>query len=294
MQARYAYSFAQRIEEIRHDRSNLDIEVGYVLTPRVRVFAISAGQKTHGGIDTRRLRLEGPARESRASITIGSRAWRCSISAAACRSACRSHIEVFGSFMTTTAGRNSHALARGLTLGVSWGFGGGLPRSWPRRLRQPNRSRSSSGASARSRPESSGRRLKAHTNSIERQGLLVATRRRLGRHVDRMLRPSVSPDSHRPPREQVSGKAKNFEEPGELCLRQNTLAARRKAGRGAATSTPASGATTVPAKGGTMLKRVLSWVLLLVTLAVRFRAHGRSPWIDWIPACVTRVGTRLR
>ena len=36
-------------------------------------------------------------------------------------------LDVFGSFMTTTAGRNSHALARGLTVGASWSFGGGMP-----------------------------------------------------------------------------------------------------------------------------------------------------------------------
>ncbi len=32
-------------------------------------------------------------------------------------------IDLFGSFVTTVAGRNSHALARGLTFGASWGFG---------------------------------------------------------------------------------------------------------------------------------------------------------------------------
>jgi hypothetical protein len=126
VQARYAYSFAERIEDIRHDRSNLDVEVGYVLTPAVRVFAISAGQKTHGGIDTpdagwralpanlgehhdRLARLEMLDFGGGVQVTVSK------------------SVEVFGSFMTTTAGRNSHALARGLTLGVSWSFGGGLP-----------------------------------------------------------------------------------------------------------------------------------------------------------------------
>ena len=126
VQARYAYSFAQRIEEIRHDRSNLDLEVGYVLTPRVRVFAISAGQTTHGGIDTPDAGWramppnlgEHHDRLARLEMLDFGGGVQISVSRS---------IEAFGSFMTTTAGRNSHALARGLTLGVSWGFGGGLP-----------------------------------------------------------------------------------------------------------------------------------------------------------------------
>ena len=35
-------------------------------------------------------------------------------------------IDVFGSFMTALAGRNSHALARGITVGASWRFGRGV------------------------------------------------------------------------------------------------------------------------------------------------------------------------
>jgi hypothetical protein len=126
VQARYGYSFAQPIEGIHHDRSNLDIEIGYVITPAVRAFAVSAGQKTHGGIDTpdagwRALPPNlGPHHDRLARLEMLDFGGGVQVSVT------RS-LDVFGSFMTTTAGRNSHALARGLTVGASWSFGGGMP-----------------------------------------------------------------------------------------------------------------------------------------------------------------------
>ena len=126
VQARYGYSFAQEIENIHHDRSNLDIEIGYIITPAIRVFAVSAGQKTHGGIDTPDAgwRAMGPIlgphhdRLARLEMLDFGGGVQVSVSRS---------LDVFGSFMTTTAGRNSHALARGLTVGASWSFGGGMP-----------------------------------------------------------------------------------------------------------------------------------------------------------------------
>ena len=126
VQARYGYSFAQPIEGIHHDRSSLDIEVGYILTPAVRMFAVSTGQKTHGGIDTpdagwRALPANlGPHHDRLARLEMLDFGGGVQVSLT------RS-LDVFGSFMTTTAGRNSHALARGLTVGASWSFGGGMP-----------------------------------------------------------------------------------------------------------------------------------------------------------------------
>jgi hypothetical protein len=51
VQARYAYGFAEKILEVSHNRSILDVEVGYFINPRVRGFAIATGQVTHGGIE---------------------------------------------------------------------------------------------------------------------------------------------------------------------------------------------------------------------------------------------------
>ena len=97
-----------------------------MITPAVRVFAVSAGQKTHGGIDTpdagwRALPPNlGPHHDRLARLEMLDFGGGVQVSVS------RS-LDVFGSFMTTTAGRNSHALARGLTVGASWSFGGGMP-----------------------------------------------------------------------------------------------------------------------------------------------------------------------
>jgi hypothetical protein len=48
---RYSYSFVQRLEDMNLDRNNVDLEVGYFLTPSIAVRAIGAVQKTLGGVE---------------------------------------------------------------------------------------------------------------------------------------------------------------------------------------------------------------------------------------------------
>ena len=43
---RYSYGFAQRVLDISHNRSNLDLELGYFVKPDFRVFALAQG-KSH-------------------------------------------------------------------------------------------------------------------------------------------------------------------------------------------------------------------------------------------------------
>ncbi len=125
VQVRYWYAFAERIAGIHHDRSNLDIEVGHFITRAVRVFAISTGQKTHGGIDTPDAGWRvmppdlGPHHDRVARLDM------LEVGGGLQMTVTRS-IDVFGSFMTALAGRNSHALARGITVGASWSFGRGV------------------------------------------------------------------------------------------------------------------------------------------------------------------------
>ncbi|MBI1875545.1 MAG: hypothetical protein HYS05_16895 [Acidobacteria bacterium] len=40
VQARYSYTFVERVIDIAHNRSNLDVEVGYFVNPSFRVFAL--------------------------------------------------------------------------------------------------------------------------------------------------------------------------------------------------------------------------------------------------------------
>jgi len=131
LQGRYSYGFAERILDISHNRSNLDLEVGYFVKPEFRVFAVGAGQLTHGGVD-----LYGNS-----LLTLGPILYRhhdqiardniLNVGAGAAYDLTES-FGVYGSVMHTVAGRNIHALQHSLTLGVSWSFttkGGGGARA---------------------------------------------------------------------------------------------------------------------------------------------------------------------
>ena len=48
---RLGYGFVEKVQDISHNRSLADLEVGYFLTPSFRAFAMTSGQYTHGGID---------------------------------------------------------------------------------------------------------------------------------------------------------------------------------------------------------------------------------------------------
>jgi hypothetical protein len=123
VQARYSYSFAQEIVGIDHNRSNLDIEFGYFLTSRLRVFTIGAGQKTHGGIPLPAAGFAGvPPEQVRNHDRISS-VDLLNIGGGLQYSLTKS-IDVFGSFTKSLAGRNTHDLDRGITIGASWSFGG--------------------------------------------------------------------------------------------------------------------------------------------------------------------------
>jgi hypothetical protein len=126
VQARLAYGFLEEIAGIDRSRTSLDFEAGYFLSRSVRVFATSAGQKTHGGIDLpdagwRAMPPELQEHHDRIAridvVDIGG-----GVQVTLPRS-----FEVFASFMKTISGENAHALARGITIGASWSFGRGVP-----------------------------------------------------------------------------------------------------------------------------------------------------------------------
>lgn len=131
---RYSYGFAERALGIAHDRSNLDLELGYFITPAWRVFAMGSGQFTHGGID-----LPDPR-----SITLPPLLFQhhdqighdniLNLGGGASYSL-TSTVDVFGSVVHTVAGRNMHALQYGATAGVSWTFTTRAPRTRADRAR---------------------------------------------------------------------------------------------------------------------------------------------------------------
>lgn len=126
VQARLAYGFLEEIAGIDRGRTSLDFEAGYFLSRSVRVFAASAGQKTHGGLDLpdagwRAMPPDLQEHHDRIAridlVDIG----------AGVQVTLPKSFEVFASFMKTLSGENAHSLTRGITIGASWSFGRGVP-----------------------------------------------------------------------------------------------------------------------------------------------------------------------
>jgi hypothetical protein len=51
VQGRYAYTYLEPVAGVEHARSNVDLELGYFVTPRFALRALGAWQEAHGGID---------------------------------------------------------------------------------------------------------------------------------------------------------------------------------------------------------------------------------------------------
>ena len=121
VQGRYAYGFTEKVFDIPHNRSSMDFEVGYFLTPKLRLMGLGVGQRTHGGVD---LRLNsradlGPLLYSHHDqidrlnyLNLGG----------GVAYTLTEKMDVFGSVLHTVAQRNGHALRYNATIGVSWSF----------------------------------------------------------------------------------------------------------------------------------------------------------------------------
>jgi hypothetical protein len=140
VQTRYSYGFAERSLGRYHDRSNLDAEIGYFITPRLRVFGLTAMQYTHGGVPlshqfpgdlcgvpnsevTGALLLACPtfmhhdqlARANLIDLGFGTQV------------SLTRRLDVFASIVRTAVGENVHSLRHGISIGLSWGLGKGGP-----------------------------------------------------------------------------------------------------------------------------------------------------------------------
>ena len=118
---RYSYGFAQQVLDISHNRSNLDLELGYFVKPEFRIFALASGQITHGGID-----LPLPSATPLPPVLwqhhdqIG-RENGLNLGGGAAFSITPS-FDLFGSVIHTVTGRNMHELEYAATFGGSWSF----------------------------------------------------------------------------------------------------------------------------------------------------------------------------
>ena len=125
VQARYSYGFAQRAPglNVDHDRSNGELEVGAVVKNRLRVFAPSSGEYTHGGQAVQLTRdFPGDLNDeefhhhdqsllaTRIDVGIGA------------QFTLSSRLELYGSITTTIAGRNGHSVDHAVSVGLSTTF----------------------------------------------------------------------------------------------------------------------------------------------------------------------------
>ena len=120
---RYSYAFVERAVDISHNRSNLDLELGYFVKPEFRVFGVAAGQLTHGGIDF------PPAPAVFAALPLALRQHHDQIGrdnflnvGGGAAFNVTPTFDVFGSVIHTVTGRNIHEMQYGATIGVSWSF----------------------------------------------------------------------------------------------------------------------------------------------------------------------------
>lgn len=121
VQARIAYGFMESVADIHHGRGMMDLEIGDFVTERLRVFALGSAQVTNGGID---LPVMGPLGlplsvqryhdqiDRNHYLNIGGGA---SISLS-------DSLDLFGTYVTSVANRNGHAINRGIDIGVNWSF----------------------------------------------------------------------------------------------------------------------------------------------------------------------------
>jgi hypothetical protein len=124
-QLRYSYAFQEKVLGVSHDRSNLDLEVGYFLTPSLGVSAIGSYQKTYGGIE---LPVIGSAandafRGTPYFVHHDQLAQSNYLNVGGIVSyALSGTVDVFASYQSTVWGRSIHATQPGLAVGMSFGF----------------------------------------------------------------------------------------------------------------------------------------------------------------------------
>jgi len=140
-QLRYSYAFVEKVLDVSHDRSNVDLEVGYFLTPSLGISVLGSYQKTHGGLDL-------PVPGTPAGVAFRQTPYYVHHDQLA-RSdylnlggivtyALTGTVDVFASYQSTVWGRNIHPVQPGLAFGLSWGFS-------PKRLIRSLAKRSSPG-----------------------------------------------------------------------------------------------------------------------------------------------------
>jgi hypothetical protein len=135
VQARYAYGFTQQLLDVPHDRSMSEVEIGYFVRPNVRVFVLSFGQISHGGL---RFAPDFPAGLTADELVYHDRMSRVNSLdfGGGAQVSLSPSLDLFGSLVHTEIQTNGHALKYSLTTGLSWSFHRGPVGTVPSASRQ--------------------------------------------------------------------------------------------------------------------------------------------------------------
>ena len=119
VQGTYSYGFTQQVLDIAHNRSVIDVEAGYFVTPKLRALFLGSGQITHGGIDaTFELAFDPVLFPVHDQITKDN---FLNLGGGVAYSL-NDRLDIFGSLIHTVAVRNIHAIDYGLSFGLSVSF----------------------------------------------------------------------------------------------------------------------------------------------------------------------------
>lgn len=125
VEARYSYSFVERVLNIHHDRSDAALELGYFVTPSLGARLLANGFYTHGGLVFRQPADFGtPANATNPIFLHHDQIGHNSALAVGggLTYALTGSLDLYASCIRTVMGHGGHKLDYGLSLGVSYGF----------------------------------------------------------------------------------------------------------------------------------------------------------------------------
>lgn len=114
LHGRASYTYLEPVAGVDHARTNVDLELGYFVSPRFAVRALGSLQEAHGGIDvpipiTHPLYQYHDQLGAESFLHVG----------AGVSFAFTEQVGVYATYLTSTRGRNGHKLEDGVSAGVS-------------------------------------------------------------------------------------------------------------------------------------------------------------------------------
>jgi hypothetical protein len=136
IQGRYSYAFVERVMDISHNRSNLDLQIAYFVTPSLQVMVFGMGQWTYGGLVLDKASIATWTAADFHHHAQASRSELLEIGGGVDYQL-TNWIDLSATYMTTPAGKNDHAINSLFNIGVTLGFS---PRQVIRRMSSSSRS----------------------------------------------------------------------------------------------------------------------------------------------------------